>query len=369
MQALVIGGTGPTGPYIVNGLRDRGYEVAILHRGTHDTDAVPATVERIVGDPHFRETLAEVLADRTFDLVVATYGRIRFVAEVLVGKTPRLITIGGAPLYKGMLAPGTLYPAGLQVPLGEDAPKVESEAAFRFGYLVRITEEAVMQHHAAGHYVATHLRYPVVYGPRQIQPTTWHVMRRVLDGRRHIVMPDGGLTLITRGYAENMAHAVLLAVDQPDTAGGQVYNCGDEQQFSMAQWIEVVAQATGGKLEVIGVPDAYAYPARELMVFNGPSHHQYFDLFKIRSELGYRDRVPALEAIERTVAWYLQHRPDKTAEFKSSLDKSYAVEDQLVAIYRDACRKMAAVKHEEKTFHHAYPHPKQPGLRRDHRAR
>lgn len=369
MEALVIGGTGPTGPFIVNGLRERGYKVAILHRGTHDTDAVPATVERIVGDPHFRETLGEALANRTFDLVVATYGRIRFVADVLVGKTPRLITIGGAPLYKGMLAPKALYPAGLQIPLSEDAPKVESEVAFRFGYLVRITEEAVMQHHAAGHYVATHLRYPVVYGPRQIQPTTWHVMRRVLDGRRHIVMPDGGLTLITRGYAENMAHAVLLAVDQPDAAGGQVYNCGDERQFSMAQWIEVVARATGGELEIIGVPDAYAYTARELMTFNGPSHHQYFDLFKIRTELGYRDRVPALEAIERTVAWYLQHRPPETAAFKQSIEKSYAVEDHLVAIYRDACRKMAAVEHEQQAFYHSYPHPKKPGLRRDHRDR
>lgn len=369
MEALVIGGTGPTGPYIVNGLRERGYKVAILHRGTHDTDEIPATVERIVGDPHFRETLAAALVNRTFDLVVATYGRIRYVAEVLVGKTPRLITIGGAPLYKGMLAPEALYPAGLQIPLAEDAPKVESEAEFRFGYLVRITEEAVMQHHAEGHYVATHLRYPVVYGPRQLKPTAWKVVRRVLDGRRHIVMPDGGLTLITRGYAENMGHAVLLAVDQPEVAGGQVYNCGDEQQLTMAQWIEVVARAAGGELEIIGIPDAYAYTARELMMFDGPSHHQYFDLFKIRTELGYRDRVPMLEATERTVAWYLQHRPDETAEFKASLGKNYAVEDQLVAIYRDACHKMAAVEHEERVFHHSYPHPKQPGLRRDHRAR
>ena len=30
--ALVVGGTGPTGPYIVNGLLKRGYEVTVLHR-------------------------------------------------------------------------------------------------------------------------------------------------------------------------------------------------------------------------------------------------------------------------------------------------------------------------------------------------
>ena len=73
--ALVIGGTGPTGPHIVNGLIDRGYETSILHRGTHDSDLIPAHVGRIIGDPHFKETLSEALGDRRFDLIVATYGR------------------------------------------------------------------------------------------------------------------------------------------------------------------------------------------------------------------------------------------------------------------------------------------------------
>ena len=38
MKALVIGGTGPSGPYIVNGLLDRGYEVTILHGGQHEVE-------------------------------------------------------------------------------------------------------------------------------------------------------------------------------------------------------------------------------------------------------------------------------------------------------------------------------------------
>ena len=47
MKALVIGGTGPTGPYLVNGLVERGYDVSIMHRGTHDSDLIPASVERL----------------------------------------------------------------------------------------------------------------------------------------------------------------------------------------------------------------------------------------------------------------------------------------------------------------------------------
>ena len=122
-RALVIGGTGPTGPHLVNGLLDRGYEVAILHRGTHDSPLIPASVERIIGDPHFRETLADALGKRTFDLVVATYGRIRLVAEEVVGRTPRFIAVGGSPSYRGMFATEASYPPGMPIPTPEDAPR------------------------------------------------------------------------------------------------------------------------------------------------------------------------------------------------------------------------------------------------------
>ena len=52
MKALVIGGTGPTGPFVVDGLLKRGYDVTILHRGTHETDILP-DAEHLHGDAHF----------------------------------------------------------------------------------------------------------------------------------------------------------------------------------------------------------------------------------------------------------------------------------------------------------------------------
>ncbi|MBI4084086.1 MAG: NAD-dependent epimerase/dehydratase family protein [Candidatus Lambdaproteobacteria bacterium] len=369
MKALVIGGTGPTGPFLVNGLLHEGYDVSILHRGTHDCDEVPTHVERIIGDPHFREPLRDALRGRTFDLVVATYGRIRLIAEVMAHRTERLITIGGAPLYQGLLQPDALFPAGLPVPLREDAPKVSSEGEFRFGYLVRVTEEAVLRGHAAGHFRATHFRYPAVYGPRQVTPQVWKIMRRVMDGRPYIVLPDGGLTLTTRGYSENLAHAVLLAAKQPGVAAGQVYNCGDDLQFTLAQWVQVIATAMGGSLEVIGVPDPFAYPARTLMSFQGPSHHQLFDRYKLRSELGYRDLVHPLEAVQRTVRWYRDHPPDARHPALADLDAHYRTEDAIVRVYRAACEQLAQVEHVELQYRHAYPHPKEPGLARDHRLR
>ena len=56
MKALVIGGTGPSGPHIVNGLISRGYDVSVLHGGQHEI-RFDEEIEHIHVDPHFQETL------------------------------------------------------------------------------------------------------------------------------------------------------------------------------------------------------------------------------------------------------------------------------------------------------------------------
>jgi len=72
MKALVIGGTGPTGPYLVEGLIKRGYDVTIFHRGTHEID-LPEGVGHIHGDPHFLETIGEALGERQFEPIQSCF--------------------------------------------------------------------------------------------------------------------------------------------------------------------------------------------------------------------------------------------------------------------------------------------------------
>src|SRR5437762_11835555 len=100
MKAVGVEGTRPTGTFLVNGILHRGYAVTMLHRGTHEIPEIPPAVEHLHADPHFRETLDAAPAGRSFDLVVATHGRIRFVAEALAAKTPRFIGIGGVARHR-----------------------------------------------------------------------------------------------------------------------------------------------------------------------------------------------------------------------------------------------------------------------------
>ncbi len=364
MKALVVGGTGPTGPFLVNGLLRRGYAVTILHRGTHEVAEIGPEVEHIHADPHFRQTLDEALAGRSFDLVLATYGRIRFVAEATVGKTARFISIGGVPCYRGYYHPSANFPSGMPVPIPEDAPLVESESEERFGYLIAATEKAVLQCHPN----AAIFRYPYVYGPYQLVPREWSIIRRILDKRKFVLLPDNGLALMTHGYAENLAHAVLLAVDQPQASAGQAYNCGDEIQFTMRQLVEVIAHTMNHELEIVSVPGSVPVRAGALT----PHNHGMVDLFKLKHQLGYRDLVSSVEAVRRTIKWYLDHPLQRDGDMERRLldPFDYEAEDRWMSLAREYQRKMAEVEvRKPGPSAHPYPHPKVPGLQRDHRNR
>jgi nucleoside-diphosphate-sugar epimerase len=365
-KALVIGGTGPSGPFLVNGLRDRGFEVTILHRGTHEIPEIPPDIEHIHTDPHFRETLDPALGGRTFDVVIATYGRIRVIAEAFAGETPQFIGIGGVPAYRGFFDPSANFPTGLPIPVPEDAQTVQSEAEHRFSYLIASTEQAILAAHPRG----TVYRYPYGYGPYQLLPREWCVIRRALDKRPFIILSEGGLGLMTHGYAGNLAHAVLLAVDQPDAAAGQIYNVGDDRQFSIRQIVEIIGDEMKHKFEVISLPFEVAYPARGVSLDITP-HHKLLDLHKIKQQLGYSDLIPPEEALRRTARWYLEHQPERGGELEQRLQDAfdYDTEDQLAAIYREAEAKARKFHREIGIRPHPYPHPKEPGLARDHRNR
>ena len=72
--ALVVGGTGPTGPHVVKGLLERGYRVTILHTGRHEVDEITDLVEHIHTDPFDAGQFAAAIGSATYDLSVVMYG-------------------------------------------------------------------------------------------------------------------------------------------------------------------------------------------------------------------------------------------------------------------------------------------------------
>jgi nucleoside-diphosphate-sugar epimerase len=326
---LLIGGTGPTGPPIARGLEARGFAVTLLHSGRHEVDDV-AHLRHLHGDVFSEEGLRVVLGDETFDVAIASYGRLRAIASVLQQRVGRVLSIGGVPVYRGFFDAAVHDPPGLPVPTREDA-ELANEADDGKSYRIGRTEQMLFELHPT----ATHFRYPYVYGPRQLAPREWCVVRRILDGRPFIVLPDDGLSLIPFGYVDNLAHALLLAVDQPDESMGQIFNCGDEEQLTIRQVVEIITDELRHDWELLSMPAQFAVPARPLMM-SARTTHRIVDISKLRHRLGYRDVVPAREAVRRAARWLVQHPPEPDGYEERALEDpfDYAAEDRLARWWR-----------------------------------
>lgn len=358
MRILVIGGTGPTGPYIVNGLVDRGHQVTIFHTGRHEVDSLPpeSVVPHIHGDPFDLGSTAACLEGLTFDAVFAMYGRLRMLVEFLVGKTPRLFSIGGVPVYPGFANDADRFPEGMRFPSTEDDayPPIGQatlladparRADHRSDKIRKIieSEARVFDHHPH----ATHFRYPYIYGAHQVVPKEWPIVKRALDGRRPLILADGGRTVESAAYVENVAHAVLLAVDHIDTSAGRVYNVADDELFSRLQIVQIVEEELGHHFEHINLPFEVAGPAYPT-IHHHSSQHRIIDTTRIRNELGYRDVVAPDEALRRTVRWQVAHLPNDHERLMQVLQDpfDYAAEDRLAELFRRFVADCSAVPFE-----------------------
>ena len=358
MRILVIGGTGPTGPYIVNGLVERGHQVTIFHTGRHEVDSLPpeSVVPHIHADPFDLDSTSAALDGQTFDAVFAMYGRLRMLVDYLVGKTPRLFSIGGVPVYPGFANDVDRYPDGMRFPSGEDdaypplgngksLADPAQRADNRSDKVRKIieSEARVFDRHPA----ATHFRYPYIYGAHQVVPKEWPVVKRALDGRKTLILADGGRTVESAAYVENVAQAVLLAVDHIDTSAGRVYNVADDELYSRLQVIQVVEEELGHRFERANLPYEVASPAYPT-IHHHSSQHRVVDTSRIRNELGYRDLVPPLEALQRTIRWQVANLPADHERVMRVLQDpfDYAAEDRLAELYHQFVVDCAAVAFE-----------------------
>ena len=359
MNALVLGGTGPTGPLIVNGLLKRGYEVTIMHGGFHEAE-FDGPVEDLHGDVHFAESLQETLGDRQWDLVVFMYGRLRVTAEFMIGKTKRFIAVGAA----GGTAPPDdprWGPLGRPfMPARDKLIPMEGNTG-GLGYLIQQANLHVLELHNQGHYNATIIAYPNMYGPRQMAPEDWCVVKRILDGRRQIIVPGGGIKIHQRAYTENVAHAVMLAVDKPKESAGQLFVAHEQPLYTIRQRIELIAKTMGVELELIDIPFEFAIPSQYLW-FLGPAHVARDDS-KIREVLGYTEQVELGEAMIRTTNWLIENRAEYEQEWNDQIDETfdYEGEDELIRRWKKAAADLASVEFKQKPGAHRYRHPKEPG--------
>jgi nucleoside-diphosphate-sugar epimerase len=336
MRILIIGGTRFIGPWVVRRLAEMGHEVTVFHRGETRAE-LPDGVKEIYGDRRelasFAAEFKSVAPDVVLDTIAFTEEDARSLVGVFKGVARRAVVLSSADVYAAygrLLRLETGPPAAL--PLAEDAPlranlypyraQAEGPDDFKYHYEKILVERAVM---SDAQLPGTVLRLPAVYGPGDQQHRLFGYVKRMDDKRPFIMLGEAlGRWRWSRGYVENVAESIALALTN-ESAAGRIYNVGEMETLSEAEWVSSVGRAAGwdGRVVIVSEDSLPAHMVRPVAY----EHHLVTDTRRIRADLGYAERVPRDEALRRTVEWERANPPAETG----SIADEYAAEDAALA--------------------------------------
>lgn len=340
MRVLVIGGTHFIGPYVVTMLHQQGHEVTVYHRGLHEP-RLPAGIRHIhrpeaaIPVLHFPASLSDPPLDIVIHMFPVGEDDTKAAIARFTGVARRIVAISSGDVYRayGRLLgtePGPLEP----IPLDEDAPLRSVHFPYRgtakgptdwtFHYEKILAERALL----SGRLPATVLRLPAVYGPGDPYRRLRSYIKRMEDRRPAILVETAQAAWRwTHGYVEDVALAIAAAA-MDDRAAGRVYNIGESTTPTMAERVQWVGRLMGWTGAVI--PLGQEQLPRHLHTPYEPRQHLVMDTRRIRAELGFHERVPAEEALHRTITWEKTNPPQSG----DPGPEEYAAEDAVLSDQR-----------------------------------
>ncbi|HYL97715.1 MAG TPA: NAD-dependent epimerase/dehydratase family protein [Blastocatellia bacterium] len=328
MRVLVIGGTNFIGPQVVKRLLDSGHEVSVFHRGDNEgqltEEGIGNQAKHIHGDrARLGDFVGEFKSVRP-DVVIDMYLMFEQDALTLMssfkGVAGRIVAISSMDVY---LAYGKLTGFEPGEPDGsllrEDSPlrnrlypyraRAKSEDDLLYEYDKIPIERSIM---SEPDLAGTVLRLPFVYGPGDYSHRLFDYLKRMDDGRPAILLGQVKYDFRwTRGYVEDVAQAIVLAATDP-RAVNCIYNVGEPNAMTEAEWAGAIAKAAGWSGRVIQVPADSV--AESLMPANLKEpydfrNHLAADTSRIRTGLGYLEEVSHEEGLKRTVEWERSNPP------------------------------------------------------------
>jgi GDP-L-fucose synthase len=296
MRALVTGGAGFLGSFLVERLRERGDEVVVPRRSeydlTHWSDA-----ERLFGEAlpevvfHLAAEVGGIGANRDnpgrywyANLIMGAHvlelSRLYGVSKLVVAGTvcayPKLTP---TPFHEEELWNG--YPEETNAPYG-----VAKKSVLVGGQAYR--EQYGLD--------TVYLLPANLYGPRDnFDLRTSHVVpaliRKMLAGTQEVVLWGDGSPTREFLYVEDAAEAFVLAADR--YSGPEPVNVGTGVEISIRELAETIAELTGFDGRIVwdeSMPNGQ--PRRRL------------DTSRSADLLGFHAATPLREGLERTVRWY-----------------------------------------------------------------
>jgi nucleoside-diphosphate-sugar epimerase len=242
-RAFLLGGTGQIGRAVAQRLLEAGWEVLLGSRGQRpvpkeleaphvrvDRDE-PGELDRALGEgadvlvdivafeqAHALQLLS--LADRLGSVVVVSTGSVY--ADERGRTLDEAKTAAEFPVFRG--------------------PIRETQSTVAPGNETYSTKKAAIERIllSQGELRAAIVRPWAIHGPGGSLPRELHFVKRVLDGRRVIVLTDRGRGRFQTTSVDNLAELIRLAAERPRHGA---YNCGDPDPPNVLEIARAIADA------------------------------------------------------------------------------------------------------------------------------
>lgn len=320
MHLLITGGTGCLGRRTAALALEHGYRVQLLGRDFSTVgDLLAAGAERYAAD--LRDPAAVRRACAGVDAVIhagalsAPWGRRRDFFDINVGGTAAVVAgcrAGGVGRLVYVSSPSVTFAGRDVVDQTEDAPRPHRFASV-YSQTKALGEDRVAA--AARDGLATVIIRPkAIFGPGDTA-----LLPRLLDAARRgrLVRIGDGQNRVDLTYVDNVAHALLLALDAP-AAVGRTYTITNGEHPRLWDVIATVLRGVGlpDRPRAVPLPAALAaaaaLEASASLTGGEPTLTRYaaailartqtYDIAAARRDLGYTPPVTLADGIARTLA-------------------------------------------------------------------
>ncbi|MGO4594604.1 NAD-dependent epimerase/dehydratase family protein [Leifsonia sp. 2TAF2] len=301
--AMIIGGTGQIGSAVARRLVLDGWSVLLAHRGEHPGDASLAELDVTSIRLDRDDTDALLERARGHDLVLDTVAyepRHGEQLAQLAGDVGSLVVISTGSVYVGTeggyldVVTGPDDFPSYPVPLRETDPTVDN------GERTYSPLKAALERQLLGveDLPVSILRPGAIQGPFSPALREWYFIKRALDGRRQVVLSDGGTNRFSTSSTVNIAELVALCAAHP---GKRVLNAVDHDDLSVAEIAQTVFAALEHEVEIV------TFPGPPVDGVGGTpwtvAHPLLLSMAAASVELGYRQPVSYAEAVASTIDW------------------------------------------------------------------
>ena len=320
MRVALTGASGYTGGRLLEALRARGDEVAVLVRPESVSEGIRAQASRLVeGRLGDAEAAARLVEGADAVLHVAAVYRTAghpdsYYREVNVVGTERLLEAAVRQGVRRFVHTSTVGVHGHveNPPADESAPMAPGDI-----YQATKAEAEILAldfHRRRGLPVAV-VRPGAIYGPGETR--FLKLFRAIARGRYAIV--GTGRTFYHPVYIDDLVTGFLLALERPEAVGESFLVCGPSY-VSQQDLAALIAKHTGGRVLPFRIPARPIQWAGDLVEalcvplgLEPPLHRRRVDFWtksraftieKARRLLGYQPKVDVEEGIARTAAWY-----------------------------------------------------------------